>query len=151
MSHSNVFTSAGSVISIGDAAPATYDKVGFEAVAWTEIGEVTTIPEFGRLYTSVQHKPLGDRQTVKRKGSFDDGSTTIQYAIDESDTGQANIEGFIDSDLDQSIRIVLQSGKHIYFEAQVMSNPITIGSVDDITMKSVQLEITNQVLFESAP
>lgn len=148
---SNVFTSAGSVISIGDAAPATYDKAGFEAVTWEPIGEVTTIPEFGRLYTSVQHKALGDRATIKRKGSYDDGSTTIQYGIDESDQGQTDIEALIDNDADQSIRIVLQSTKHIYFTAQIMSNPITIGTVDDITMKSVQLEITGQVLFESAP
>lgn len=150
MPESNVFTSAGSVISIGDAAPATYDQAGFEAVTFVAIGEVTQIPEFGRLYTGVQHKALGERGTVKRKGSYDDGATTIQYGIDESDTGQANIEALIDNDSDQSIKIVLQSGKTIYFTAQIMSNPITIGSVDDITMKSVQMEITNQILFIAA-
>ena len=79
------------------------------------------------------------------------GKITIQYGIDESDTGQTNIEALIDSDADQSIKIVLQSGKVIYFTAQIMSKPITIGSVDDITMKSFQIEITNQILFESAP
>ena len=148
---SNVFTSAGTVMSHATGVPASNTKAGFEALAWQPIGEVTAVPEFGRLYSLVTHLPLAGRQTVKRKGSFNDGSTTIQYAIDESDTGQSNVEGLIDSDVSQSFRIVLQSGKHIYFIAQIMSNPITIGSVDDITTKSVQLEITDEVLFEAAP
>ena len=148
---SNAFTSAGTTIAIGDAEPATYDKAGFEALSWTVIGEVTDIPEFGRLYNLVTHNPLAGRQTVKRKGSFNDGSLTIQYAIDETDAGQTAIEALIDSDVNQSIRVVLQSTKHIYFVAQIMSNPITIGTVDNITTKSVQLEVTDAILFETAP
>lgn len=148
---SNVFTSAGSVISHAAGVPATYDKTGFEALTFVDIGEVTAIPEFGRLYSLVTHVALADRQTVKRKGSFNDGSTTIQYAIDESDTGQADVEALIDSDVSQSFRIVLQSGRYIYFIAQIMSNPINIGSVDDITTKSMQIEITDAVLFTTAP
>ena len=148
---SNVFTSAGSTLSIGDAEPGSYDKAGFEAVTWTLIGEITNIPEFGRLYNLVTHNPLAGRQTVKRKGSFNDGSLTIEYGVDESDPGQTAIEALIDSDSNQSIRVVLQSTRHIYFVAQIMSNPITVGSVDNITMKSVQLEITDAILFETAP
>jgi hypothetical protein len=148
---SGVFTSAGSVVSLGDAAPATYDKAGFEAVTWGVVGEITQVPEFGRVYTGSQHKPLASRKTVKRKGSYNDGSTTMQYGVDEADTGQASLEALVDNDADQAFRIVLQTLKHLYFTAQIMSNPITIGSVDDITTKSVQLEITGEVLFEVAP
>jgi hypothetical protein len=151
MPESNVFTAAGSVISIGDAAPASYDKAGFEAVTFTAVGEVTNIPEFGRLYSGVTHVGLAERGTVKRKGSFNDGSLTVQYAVDESDAGQSALEALIDSDLDQAVRIVLQSGKHIYFTTQIMSNPITIGTVNDIVSKSMMLEVVGQVLFEDAP
>ena len=149
-----VFTAAATVISIGDAQPGTYDKAGFEAVTWTPIGEVVDIPEFGRLYNLVTHLPLGDRRTVKRKGSFNDGAFTIQYGVADRatpDAGQTAIEGFIDSDANQAIRIVLQDTTHIYFTAQVMSNPITISTIDTIVMKSVQLEITDDILFEAPP
>lgn len=148
---SNAFTSAGTTIALGSAEPATYDKAGFEALSWTLIGEVTDIPEFGRLYNLVTHNPLSGRQTVKRKGSFNDGSLTIQYAVDDTDTGQTAIEALIDSDVNQSIRVILQDAQHIYFVVQVMSNPITIGTVDNITTKSVQLEVTDAILFETAP
>ena len=155
MAESNpVFTAAGTVLSIGDAEPGTYDKAGFEAVVWTEVGEVTDIPEFGRLYNLVQHLPLGDRRAVKRKGGFNDGSFTLQYGVADRaspDAGQTAIEGFIDSDANQAIRIVLQDTTHIYFIAQVMSNPITISTIDTIVMKSVQLEITCDILFEGPP
>lgn len=152
---SNAVTSAGTKIYIGDALPATYDKAGFEALTWTEIGEVTDLGEFGREYNLVTHNPVGDRRTVKRKGSFNDGSTTIQYAFDRStgEEGQAALRTAVDDDTSQSIKIELPDAEetHIYFSAQVMSAPINVGSVDQILAQSTTLEIDNDVLFEDAP
>jgi len=69
---SNAFTSAGTTISVVDSNPATYDQAGFEALTYSLIGEVTDLGEFGREYSAVTHNPLGDRRTVKRKGSYND-------------------------------------------------------------------------------
>jgi hypothetical protein len=148
---SNAFTSAGTRIYIGDALPATYDKAGFEAVDWTEIGEVTDLGEFGKEFNLVEHNPLGTRRTIKRKGSFNDGAITLQYAYDSNDAGQADLRTALDSDNSFPFKVVLQNNIHIYLSAQVMSAPVNVGSVDQITSASTSLEIDDDILVEDAP
>ena len=78
---SKFITSAGSSIAIGKSTSNCYSKFGFQAVAdFTEIAEVTDIGEFGKKYNQVTHSPLSTRQIIKRRGSYDNGTVTIQYA-----------------------------------------------------------------------
>lgn len=149
---SNAKTSAGSFLSISAELPATHDVAGFGAItAWTEVGEITDIGEFGREYTLVTHNPLKDRRTVKRKGSFNDGSITLQMARDVSDAGQALLQTAQDDDNSYSIRVTLQDGTPLYTTAQVMSYKTTIGSVDAITSATTVLEIDNDIIEGTAP
>lgn len=149
---SNAKTSAGSFLSISDELPAQHDITGFEAItAWTEVGEVTDIGEFGREYTLVTHNPLKDRRTVKRKGSFNDGSITLQMARDVTDAGQTLLQTAQDDDNSYSIRVTLQDGTPLYTTAQVMSYKTTISSVDTITSATTVLEIDNDIIEGTAP
>jgi hypothetical protein len=147
----NTFTSAGTEIHIGAAMPGTYDKAGFEAVNWTEIGEVTDIPEFGRVFELVTSNPLSSRRTRKKKGSWNDGSLTIQYDWDDTDDGQEALEDAEGSDDLFPFKVVLQSGRHIYFAALVMGKPINIGTINNMTAGSSTLELEGDILFEDAP
>jgi len=63
---SGAFTSAGTTISLTDTEPTTYDVAGFDALTFTEVGEVSDLGEFGREYAEVTFNPLGDRRTVPR-------------------------------------------------------------------------------------
>lgn len=148
---SDVFTSAGTQIFIGGALPASYDKVGFEAVTWQEIGEVTDLGEFGREYNLVTHNALNNRRTIKRKGAYNDGAVTLQYAYQRQLQGQIDLQAALDSDESAPIKVVLSDDTHLYFTAQVMSAPINVGSVDQITSASTSLEIDNDILVEDAP
>ena len=85
---SKAFTSAGTKLFISSAAPATYNSTGFAALVWTEIGEVSEMGEFGRQYNLVTFNTLGDRRTVKRKGSYNDGTIACQMARVPDDAGQ---------------------------------------------------------------
>lgn len=143
-------TSAGTSIAIGPA-PATYDAVGFGAVVVTTIGEVTDAGEYGKVYTLVTHNPLATRQTVKKKGSFNNGSITLQLAIDEADVGQIAALAAADSDASFTIKVTKQNGAIDYFTAQVMSFTNSIGSVDSIESGSIQLEIDNDIVKVAAP
>lgn len=143
---SGAFTSAGTTISIGDDLPSSYDDTGFEAVDWTEIGEVSDLGEFGREYAEVTFNPLGDRRTVKRKGSYNDGNVTMTVARVPSDSGQTLLQAALDSDDSQSIKVELQDGTILYFTAQVMSYTTNVGSVDQITTATVTLGITEDII-----
>jgi len=143
---SEAFTSAGTKISISATAPATYDATGFGALTYTEIGEVTELGEFGRTYNIVTFNPLGDRRTVKRKGAYNDGTIAAQMARVPSDAGQAILTAALASDDSYSMKVVLQDGTIFYFSAQIASYTTNVGSVDQITAASVNIEIDNDII-----
>lgn len=137
-----VRTSAGTTIAISAAAPATHNEAGFAALTFTTIGEVTDLGEFGREYNLVTHNPVGSRGTVKKKGSFNEGSMALQLGLDDDDAGQVLARAASLSDNDYSFEVTLQSGAIRYFRAQVMTFKEGIGGVDSITNASITLELT---------
>lgn len=143
---SKAMTSAGTTISIAATLPATYDASAFAALAFTEIGEVSDLGEFGREYNIVKFNPLKDRRTVKRKGSFDDGTVQVQLAKAATDEGQIVLREAVNSDSSYAVKIVLQDGTTFYLSAQVSSSTVNVGNVDQITSSTFKLEIDNDII-----
>lgn len=136
-------TSAGTTLGISATLPATFDATGFNALTHTLIGEIVSIDgDIGRVYNSVTHNPLATRATVKKKGSYNSGSVTIQLAIDNDDAGQVLAQAALLSDNNYSFKLTLQNGDIVYFEGMVMSFPLNAGGVDAITSGTITVEIT---------
>lgn len=138
-----VRSSAGSTIKISAGTPATYDAAGYGALTLTTIGEVTDLGEFGREYALVTHNPLGTRGTTKLKGSFNEGSISMQLGLDTDDAGQILTKTASLSDADYSFEIATQNGDKYYFQAKVMSFKVGVGSVDQVTSATIMLELTS--------
>jgi hypothetical protein len=83
-----VKTSAGTTLKVHATAPATFDASGYNALTMTTVGEVTDLGEFGREYALVTHNPVGSRGTVKKKGSFNEGTMSMSLGLDTDDAGQ---------------------------------------------------------------
>jgi hypothetical protein len=141
---SQVETVAGTTICISAQQPATYDSAGYagSGVNWTLIGEITDAGEHGREYALVTHQPIASRGTQKFKGSFNEGSKTLQLGLDNDDAGQLIAQAAVVSDNDYSFRVVYQGGDIDYFQAKVMSLKKAASSVDTIRSASMTLEIT---------
>lgn len=137
-----VRTSAGTTIGISANAPATFNVTGYDALTFTSIGEVTDLGEFGREYALVTHNPLGSRGTVKKKGSFNEGSISLQVGLDTDDAGQILLKSASLSDSNHSFKVTTQNGDIYYFQAQVMSFKVGVGSVDQVTSAMIMLELT---------
>lgn len=95
-----VSTSAGTRLYIGTTA-----LVGLTDT-FTEIGEVGSIPEFGRVYKETVWTPLNSRGEQKYKGSYNDGGMTVPIGKDSSDAGQAACIIALDDDNDYNFKIV---------------------------------------------
>lgn len=148
MAESLVFTSAGTQIDITASAPATRDLAGYQAITeidWIEIGECTDLGELGRVYELVTHNSLKNRRTVKRKGTYDDGSVTLQLGRVPSDTGQALLKTARDSDTDHYIRVTLQDATVLYLAVQILSYTTSIGGPNNIVGAQVQIEVTDDI------
>jgi len=137
-----VRTSAGTLISLSAAAPATYDGTGYAALTYTALGEVVSIPDFGREYALVTHNPIGNRATQKLKGSFNEGAVALELGLDTDDAGQILMKAAALSDSNYSFKVVTQNGDVYYFPAKVMSFKVGIGTVDQVTKATANLEIT---------
>ncbi len=137
-------TSAGSKISIGNP-PASQTLVALQAVSYTDIAEVTDIGEFGKSYNLVTHNPLGDRVTVKRKGSINNGTIALQMAYAPADPGQTLLATAVDSDNSYSYRVTLQDNTQFYFTGQAMGRPVQVGGVDSITASTCNIEIDSTI------
>lgn len=147
---SNVFTAAGTTIAVSAALPATYDAAGYVALTYTTIGEVTDIPEFGASRELVTHNAVGTIDTIKRKGSRNNGSVALNIASDEDDAGQALLEAGEADDASYSFKVTFQTGAIKYFTAQVMSFTTIIGSVNSIVSVSAMLEIDSAIVKVAA-
>ena len=141
---SQVRSSAGSTLSISAAKPATFDATGYEALMLTEIAEITDLGEFGRVYELITQNTLGSRGTQKFKGSFNEGSMTIQLGSStgtDGDEGQALARTARDSDADYSFVVTTQNGDQYFFQAKVMSFTTSIGGTASLTNAAINLEI----------
>jgi hypothetical protein len=95
-----VSTAAGAKLFIGTTA-----LVG-ATDTFVEVGEITGIPEFGRVYNEVKYSPLNSRGVQKFKGSFDDGSVSVPLGKDLTDDGQAALVVALDVDADYNFKVV---------------------------------------------
>ena len=141
-----VQTSAGSTIGVSAALPATQDVAGYSALTFTNIGEVTDLGEYGKVFNLVSHNPIDSGRTEKFKGSFNEGSISLNIAEDAADAGQGILDTAVDSYDDFAFEITAQDGTKDYFKAKVMSKTVNIGSVDSIRSSTVQLEITSAIV-----
>lgn len=147
MTTSKVRTSAGATLSICAATiPATNDVTGFSALTFVPISEISDMGSFGKNYTVTKFSPLGSRQVVKRKGSYDPGTLAVKAGYSPTDPGQIAVQTGLASDTSSSFKMITQSGSTYYFTAVVASFVVGVGTVDQITMVDINVEIDNDVV-----
>jgi hypothetical protein len=144
------YSSAGSTFALSASAPASETSSAYDALTYTLVGEATNLASFGAESSLISHSPIADRVVKKLKGSKNNGSMEISYALDLSDQGQVMLKAAAESDNAYSIRIVLQNGTKVYFRGLVMSAKREVGGVDSITSGSSTIEITSNII-EVAP
>lgn len=158
-----VNTAAGSTFSIGpqSAYASTVDWSGteagiimaFEALAWTEVGEVEDLGEFGDEASEITFTALADRRVRKFKGTFDAGTVTVQAGSDPADAGQLAMIAAFASDLDFPFRITLNDQltldgepTTLYFGGKVMSKRRNVGNVENLVRQNFPVGINTEII-----
>jgi len=121
----NVKIAVGTTISISLGKPATYDQNGFEAKSYTEIGEVTTIPEFGGSATVATHVPLKTGEENVAVGTIAYAELSISLAKDYADDGQVAVASAFNGANSRKLHSFKISNPNIgtsYFTGYVTSN-----------------------------
>lgn len=135
-------TVAGTTIGISASTPATFDEAGYEALTFTNIGNIEDGGEHGRVYQEVTFNPIDTRGTKKYKGSFNEGTKTLSIAYNSDDAGMVLLKQALNSDSDYSFEVAYPDGDIDWFQAKVLTLSKSTNGVDSMRMASVQLSIT---------
>jgi hypothetical protein len=152
MPASKVRTSAGTKLYIADpiaALKTTYTTANFDTGSYVEVGEITDLGSFGKKYNLVTFNALGDRKTVKRAGSYNNGTLSLKMGDAVTDVGQVKLKTASDSDQSYAFKVVTQSGSIYYFTGQVLGWTLEVGSVDQIMGLSADIEIDDDILAKT--
>jgi hypothetical protein len=143
-----ISSSAGAEIYIGPTTAAA-DASAYEALAWTQIGEVETIGEFGDEAETIRFVALSDDRVRKLKGARDAGDLTLVVAHDPRDTGQLALIAAEADRFAYAIKVVVPDAPDAndtdtvhYFHALVMTKRKNIGGANDVTKRNFVLAIT---------
>ena len=142
-------TSLGAAYAISAGEPATYDSVGFGALTYTEVGEVTALGNIGATFEDVTHTPLKTGITQHRKGGIDYGELSFPVAYDDADAGQDLVRSGVDGanrDVVYSHKITLQDGQIFYFTGQFFATPYAIGDASSMVNQDVTVKLTNSIV-----
>lgn len=127
-------TVATATLSVSATLPVTNDALGFAALTWVPIGELTDIGSVkGRSYNTSTHAPIASAQQIEKKASYKLGNADMTVGWDDDDAGQIVIEtGANSNTATYAFKLVKQGGAIRYFTAQVMSFVENLGSVDNV-------------------
>jgi len=144
-------SNAGSKFYISADLPATEDQAGYEALTFTQVGEVTDFGTIGAETNLVSYTPVDTAIVNKRKGSVNYGTESVSVVLDEDDPGQLIFEEAAESPNLYSMKIEKSDGSARYYQALVMGYPETLGTVDDMIMVTVPIEVSTKITKVAAP
>ena len=137
-----VSTAAGTTVGIVAGPPTTFDALGYGALTFVLIGEITDAGSHGKTFAEVTHNPIGTRGTQKFKGSFNLGTKSIQLALDDDDAGQTLAKAALESDEDYYFQVTYPDGSSDNFPAKVMAFTKSVSSVDTVITGALELSLT---------
>lgn len=148
----NMIASAGTLVGMTTAAPASRDVAGFSALSFALSDKVGSVAEFGAESELASHKTAVGT-TEKDKGGSDEGSTTILLALDTSDVGQMVLATAAGSRTKVTIYIMNPRGDHYFLYGLPMSFKPNFGGSGDVISVNVpfQLIATGKIAAADIP
>ena len=114
----------GKTIYVAPALPATNDAAGFEALTWTKVNGVQTLPQLGVSHANIDVPDLQTGFTGGIKGAGSGNDSTVSFRDVDADAGQTSVRTLADAGGTggaASIKIVKGSGTD---QAPVAADPV---------------------------
>ena len=150
----SINSSAGTKLYIcASANPAATDASQYAALTWVEVSEVETIPEFGDAASAITYTSLSDSRVRKLKGAYDAGSLSVTMAHDPSDAGQTDCATASLTPYSYAFKVVAADAANasatdsvFYFQAKVMSFRLNPQGANNVTMRTLSLDIDTAIV-----
>lgn len=149
MATSAALTSATTTVYVGTTYPATLDAAGYGAVTWVKIGEVSSVGTLGGKTNVIKHIPIDTGVVVKRGGSQDFGTLSLQLARHTGSDITA-VNSAFSNRTSTAFKVVYPTslGQTDYFTGIVTAAETNVGNADQILGYNVTVEIDNPILTQ---
>jgi hypothetical protein len=114
------YSDAGGTRKVSAARPATEDQAGYDALTWTVIKGVISIPERGDTYQDAGESTMDDGRKEYLPGMKDGGRLAIPVLYIEGDAGQAVLDAAVGTNTTISWQEVDQDGKATFWHGKIM-------------------------------
>lgn len=144
----------GIIYSLSAAEPATQDQAGYDALTYTEVGELTNVPAFGASVAVIESNPLKTGVTEKYKGFKNYGSVSFDMDLDDADAGQQLLIEGADGANDAvrySHKLLYPNGEVRYFQGQIFSFTENPGGTNSMITANSNVEISTPIIRIAAP
>lgn len=121
MATGDTYTEIGTVFKVSAAKPATEDQTGYDALTFTEVEGVISIPERGDSVEDVSEPTLKDGRIEHFNGQVDGGVLEIPIKHIEDDAGQAILIAGAGTNTVHSFEEVDIDGEAHFFYGRIQS------------------------------
>lgn len=157
----NIKTATGATLAIGTTlATPNGTQAEYEADSYTNIGDLSEVPEFGDERSAVKFTALSDGRVRTARGVADAGETEIMYAHLTGDAGQDALKAAFQAtsqatdEFNFRVRFadtIATSPTTLYFRARVLSAPRYKGlAPDGVIINGAKLAINTTILEVAA-
>ena len=131
---------AGTTLEISASLPSTYDKAGYDALAWTQVRGVRIIGDIGRQYRTSEYQSFDMPIPVQKKYGLTGGSNNIEI-IRISDAGQDMLVAAVDGG-SHSFRVKTPDGLTFCFVADANSVLSGVGDASAAGDRKIAISYT---------
>ena len=129
----------GSEISVSSGTPANLNEAGFEALTFTELGNVQRFGEVGDTHSPIPYSILKEGRMKRVPGMKDAGVIPVSIIYASSDTGQGMIKTYNGTDTVLTFKLHDADGEDYYIQGTVSDRRFAERSNDN--MKSVSFNL----------
>jgi len=114
-------TLVGCTVHIVASTPATEDQTGYEALSFTEVGEVLSVPQTGNTSNAGTLNLLKTGLTQHYNGSQIVSPFTVPYKYNRSDAGQVIVRAGENGTAEHTMKITDPDGDDYYIQGVIGS------------------------------
>lgn len=147
-----IASTTGAQIFIGPINTTADDITTYAALAYTEIGTVESIGEFGDQAATIEFTALADARVRKRKGVRNAGDLNVVCGEDPLDAGQRAAIAAEATEYTYAVKVVAANAADEndtdstwYFRALVASARINIGAANEIIKRNFAFLIDSAI------
>lgn len=142
-----VMTSTGVKLYVSAALPATENEAGYEALTWTLVSKVTTIPAYGPTAAQVVLQPLETGVDETYGGFLNYGSVGVEAAFIAEDAGQAMLRAnVLQPSTQMSFRVEYPGNQDDYSVGKCFSGTKSPGSANSMVGTSMAVVFNKRII-----